>query len=516
MSPSREKKFWSTVALELEQTYGKKFGLGPPKTWSKPAILEFLETMTEELAELCRHKPQNAKRCGVKENRSKSLVEQLKMSYPTFWRRFQSSTQTNSSATYRNRFAIYLGARDAENYLKSATIEGAEKKDTKDILFTLNQKITQKFISYKSETWVGRLNELRKLRSSIGEKGRILTLLGITGIGKTALAEKLVLEIMHSEGISQESVFIEDYYKDDSETQFEKFSRELIQHFSIELSTQIQNREQLLEVIVEHLKLNKCLLVINSIEYILQLNIKKSNNIFRDNLWYQFFLRISKLNSFGSRLIITSQTRPDELVQLQDRYHNRISYELIRGLNTQDAIELFSKWSLLKSDDVKQKELVSRIAAVYDGHPLALETIAGEIKVDFEENINKYWEVYNKEIADAEVAKKSGRGEVSLHDWSENLKERVEARVENTLQRLKTANIDAYNILIHLSFKPRVHKSYFAGHYQRLLELNEQQINAAVTTLIKRFLLIKRGDEFEQHDLIRSVAFRHLEQAKRR
>jgi len=64
----------------------------------------------------------------------------------------------------------------------------------------------------------------------------------------------------------------------------------------------------------------------------------------------------------------------------EKRYpEERFFEQPLRGLSEVEAIALFRKWGVLVEDE-KTQGYLKRIFSVYEGHPLALSAIAGEVR----------------------------------------------------------------------------------------------------------------------------------------
>jgi len=539
----REEFFWQHISDNLKSTYGAEAKLLnlAPLDWTKPQILGFIDHFAEELANLCDH-PENARQCGINPTPGKHLEMQLTISYSTFRRIFKIQQRANVSISIKNRFAIFCGkswgCKGFEDYLYHYGCEDAHDRQedidpsqlqsdtaTQHTLSSISHYETDEyslpFTSYNTATWVGRDKEIAGLYHAYQNRYRIISLLGITGVGKTALTEKLIHKIFEDKRPDSLSLWIEDYYNEQQHEDFIHFAHKLITALKIPAYSTVWDPDRLIESVVTYLKNHRCIVIINSLEYILHNDQENYVVQFQDDTWQKFFLHICKAHSFESLILLTSQLKSSELTVLQSRYESRVYQQSLRGLNQEESLELFGKRGIGLQNHYDQQSYLVRIATVFSGHPLALGTIASEIIDDFQGDIASFWASYGSEIVKAEKSKLEESNAIgykkdfSLHDWSIKQRENIENRIENTFERLKNAHLNAYLLLITISYKPVLHKSYIISHMKRMQLFDPSEIERALTTLVNRFLLTKKKDVYEQHDLIRSVSQKHLKRMDR-
>jgi len=222
------------------------------------------------------------------------------------------------------------------------------------------------------------------------------------------------------------------------------------------------------------------------------------------------------------RIILTSQDLPTELIEIGSQYPNFWYCQRLSGLEPSEQENLLQKTGL---DAIEQNErdLLLRIGTAYQGHPLALRTIYGEILNDFRGNVLIYWDEFGSEIETVEQAlelvTQSGKYDGSQDRWkldnySITLRRFVKTRLEKTFQRLKQSNYAGYFLLcIASTYRCPVKESWWLEHLEYEEYRSEQQ-SAALQTLKDRFLIEEVLDERKgrligQHNLIRSVAIAH-------
>jgi hypothetical protein len=179
------------------------------------------------------------------------------------------------------------------------------------------------------------------------------------------------------------------------------------------------------------------------LENILQGNEKDGYSNFKDEWWVLFFSSFLKNEeAYKSRIILTSQDLPRQIRKIGSRSRNFWHCEVLYGLDESERLTLFEKTGLDVSLATPEKTYLERIGRAYEGHPLALRVIAGEIKnKPFLGNISAYWIKYGHEIEEVEKAiaeakvgiKRSSEDEWNLHRYTAELRDHVQARLNKTL-----------------------------------------------------------------------------------
>jgi hypothetical protein len=282
-----------------------------------------------------------------------------------------------------------------------------------------------------------------------------------------------------------------------------------------------KDTQRLLNRLVKRLRENRYLVVIDSLELILKENEEAGRKGFQDELWAKFFDGFLALGSCESRLIVTSQDLPE---QIPARYKIFWDCQELRGLTASEQLELFEKTGLEVEIDSPNKPYLERIGAAYEGHPLALRVIAGEIgSQPFYGNVAGYWNKYGQEIEEVEKAieeaKTKGITASADDDWrldryTRELRKNVRVRLEKTFERLKKDVLNAYRLLCEASvYRCRVREEFWLSHLEDW-DCDREKQELALDALRDRFLveeeLIDDEIHLRQHNLIRSVALEHL------
>lgn len=381
------------------------------------------------------------------------------------------------------------------------------------------------FVAYDS-AWVGREGLIAHLSNRLQETCRLLLLAGITGIGKTALAERLCLDLRNWFHHDQKRLCRKNFDHTLMSSDFVSVAAKWLEDSGGHVSSEERTKPLLLlHRLVAYFCSYKQLVLIDSLELLLLGNEETGWSVFVDEWWCQFFESLLSAENCESRFIITSQELPEQLVEAGSRYANFWHCQHIEGLTEAEQVTLFHRTVLDMTRQSPARELLLRTGKAYKGHPLALRTIAGEIVNDFASNVSAYWQQYGHEIEDVEKAlEEAGRGAVTaakdewkLDRYSVALRRKVKSRLDRTFRRLAENAHQAYILLCTASvYRCPVQKSWWLRHLEYRGCTGEQQI-LALQALQDRFLVEVTFDQDNvsilvgQHNLVRSIAITHRE-----
>jgi hypothetical protein len=157
-----------------------------------------------------------------------------------------------------------------------------------------------------------------------------------------------------------------------------------------------------------------------------------------------------------------------------------------------------------------------RIGRAYEGHPLALQVILGELLDLYDSDVMAYWQHYGHEIEVVEAMKPTlleDDPKPQLDRYSRRLRKAVRSRIEQSFQRLQRDSPDAFLLLCTAAvYRDPVSAEFLVSPMQRR-GWPAQRCQLAVETLLERRLLEIDGQQrLRQHNLIRSVALSYFEQ----
>jgi hypothetical protein len=363
--------------------------------------------------------------------------------------------------------------------------------------------------------WVGRESLIAELSAKLRGDCRVLVLTGITGIGKTALAYQLG-KALHTDGFKREKPL---NFEDEGTWDFVSVAADLLIRWGeIVTADDRKEPERLLYSLLQQLQNNRYLVQMDSLEKLLQGDEDIGWNNFQDNWWVTFFQRLLAAPECRSRLILTSQDLPTQFQELG--YAERRPCEPLTGLNESERLALFQNTGIDVEPASPNRPYVERIGTAYEGHPLALVVIAGEILSEpFYGDVLDYWNKHGKEIKTIEKAHQqeeveSADDKFKLDQYSRDLRRKVKERVEMTFGRLAKDVFNAYVLLCEGAvYRRPVPEEWWLSHLEDW-DCDEDKQLAAMDVLRDRYLVEEEVTDDElllrQHNLIRSVALVHL------
>ncbi len=386
--------------------------------------------------------------------------------------------------------------------------------------------------SQYDDAWVGREQLVAELSEKLRGTYRLLILVGITGIGKTALAERLAVELQDWFSGDWKNKFRRaNFDYEDKATDFASVATRWLEEWGERLSLEEKKPERLLNRLVKHLRENQVLVLIDSLERLLTGNEEDGWGDFADEWWKKFFLSLLSAESGGSRFIVTSQDLPVKLVD--SRYKNFWHREVLYGLNESEQMALFETTGLNVTEDSPDKLLLLRIGKAYKGHPLVLRVIIGEILSEpFNGNVRAYWndvsgkiEEVEKALAEVEADARKVVGvddDWRLHKLTRKVRLEVnQQRMQSVFNRLESQVKDAYILICAASvYRVPVKQEGWLMQLANLIKRLENQTcsderkEKALEELCNRYLAEESVNHnnkrvLGQHNLVRSVALTH-------
>lgn len=226
-------------------------------------------------------------------------------------------------------------------------------------------------------SFYGRTEELTHLKELI-VKQRCISLIGVAGIGKSALAAKLIEELSLESQSRFDFLIWRSVIHAPPVQNLVADLIELIQP-SKSSSCSPEYTQEMISVLINQLQSHRCLLVLDAADALFQ----KNNG--EQRLEYGIFFRRLAEEKHQSCLLLTSQVLPEEFDNLR-RTKRPVQYLRLEGLDIDAAMQLLTTKGL--NNQEKCKDLIK----IYCGNPLDLETVVERINHFFAGSTEKFFE----------------------------------------------------------------------------------------------------------------------------
>ncbi len=235
--------------------------------------------------------------------------------------------------------------------------------------------------------FLGRTQEINTLQQWIVEENcRLIALLGMGGIGKTALSIKF------AEHIQNEFEYVV-WRSLRNAPPVEDMLLSLLQFLSNQQATEAtlpKDTNGRISRLIDYLRSSRCLLVLDNAETIMGGGNRAGQYLEGYEGYGDLFRRIGEARH-KSCLLLTSREKPKEFVVLEGEMLPVRSLP-IAGLTETDVREILRLKGQFSGSDNEWQLLISH----YAGNPLALKIVAGGIQDLFDGSISNYLEILNQ------------------------------------------------------------------------------------------------------------------------
>ncbi len=286
----------------------------------------------------------------------------------------------------------------------------------------------------------GRTDELNTLQTwLIQDCSRLITLVGIIGIGKTTLVIKLIEQI---------------------QTQFEyivyrslrycptidNFLTDLLQRFISPILPNTLDRQ--VNVLLKFLRKHRCLIIIDDLQMLFQQGQLAGQYQAEFEGYYLLFKQIAELPHISSLLLISNEQPPDAIC-LQQRVANATRQKFTHCLKLTGLGD--SAKEILKDKELSEEHMWDTLIEKYRGHPLWLEMTATMIEELFSGRVAEFLG-YPSLILSNEIVSKLNRVWLRLTESEKEIMKYLAKQEQTiTLSQVLQETSDNYTTEIRLN-----------------------------------------------------------------
>ncbi|MBD2178462.1 NACHT domain-containing protein [Pseudanabaena sp. FACHB-1998] len=224
----------------------------------------------------------------------------------------------------------------------------------------------------------GRIQELETLREwIIGDRCRVVTILGMGGLGKTSLSVKIAEQLQGEfDYVIWRSLRHAPTFKDKMADCLTILSQQ-------QITTLPANFHEQITCLIEYFRKSRCLLILDNFDTLLDHSQGTGSYLDGYQAYGELLWRVGETNH-QSCVLITSREKPSEIVALEGDGLS-VRTLALSGLELDAGKTILALKGLLVSD-AEARQLVD----CYRGNPLALKIAATSIRDLYEGNVNHF------------------------------------------------------------------------------------------------------------------------------
>ena len=234
----------------------------------------------------------------------------------------------------------------------------------------------------------GRGKELATITNwLVRDKCSLVLLLGMGGIGKTALSIKIARSLSYEfDRVIWRSLR--------NAPPLSKLLSDLIQFISDRQETKLPDSIELkIALLLEYLANSRCLLILDNVESILEIATNEERKVSQSDREYNRLFKSVGESEHQSCLLLTSREKPSAITFLEQN-NTRVRSLQLTGLEIAEAKDILSLKGVFVGSENDWQHLVNR----YGGNPLALKIVASTIQDFFERNIAEFLDLVEQDL----------------------------------------------------------------------------------------------------------------------